>query len=162
MMGSSAGATEVNVSCTDSSERHHDDPQRYDHPLRAGGIQQLAPRHLTEQAGESTCAQNEADLLLRPFLIGQINGHIWTEACQHPAKEEIDSVKTVETRRGRRELCGGGVRARHRRSSCKFHEAGFAPCPRCWAGPTSCKLRAVPIKARCENACGKLPSCRRA
>ena len=42
----------------------------------------------------------------------------------------------------------------------RAHEVGFAPWPRCCAGPASCRLRAVPTRARCENACGKLPSCR--
>src|SRR5262249_8944655 len=40
--------------------------------------------------------------------------------------------------------------------------SGFAPWLRCCAGPTSCRLNAVPMSARWENACGKLPSCRRA
>jgi len=62
------------------AESHDEDTQRQDRPFRARSIQQLAPRHLTEQTGERTCAENEADLLLRPFLIGQIDGHVGTEA----------------------------------------------------------------------------------
>jgi hypothetical protein len=30
----------------------------------------------------------------------------------------------------------------------RLHEPGFAPCPRCCAGPISCRLRAVPMSAR--------------
>ena len=30
----------------------------------------------------------------------------------------------------------------------KLHEPGFAPCPRCCAGPISCRLSAVPMSAR--------------
>ena len=30
----------------------------------------------------------------------------------------------------------------------RLHEPGFAPCPRCCAGPISCRLSAVPMSAR--------------
>jgi hypothetical protein len=45
-------------------------------------------------------------------------------------------------------------------SSCRLQEPAFAPCLRCCAGPISCRFRAVPMRERCENACGKLPTCR--
>src|SRR5262249_21463458 len=103
---------------------------------------------------ESTRAQNETDLLLCPFLTGQINGHIWTKACQYARKEKIERIKGVQARRARREIWGSGRRSDGRgnqyrpSSSRRLHEAGFAPCPRCCAGPTSCRLRAVPMSAR--------------
>ena len=53
-------------------------------------------------------------------------------------------------------------RAHPRAALNRPHEPGFAPCPRCCAGPISCRFRAVPMRARCENACGKLPTCRSA
>jgi hypothetical protein len=64
-------------------EQHSRPPGSYVSFRRAGGIQQFTPRHLTKQACESACAQNEADLVLHPFLIGQINGHIRPKACQY-------------------------------------------------------------------------------
>src|SRR4051812_7494907 len=33
------------------------------------------------------------------------------------------------------------------------------PGPRRCAGPISCRFKAVPMRARCENACGKFPTC---
>jgi hypothetical protein len=38
------------------AESQHQDTERYHRPLGAGTIQQLAPRHLTEQTGEGTGA----------------------------------------------------------------------------------------------------------
>src|SRR5215831_20104609 len=62
-----------------------------------------------------------------------------------------------DSRGGRTEIIG--YKSLKQRSK-KTHEPDFAPWLRCCAGPTSCRLNAVPMSARCENACGKLPSCR--
>ncbi|TMK07234.1 MAG: hypothetical protein E6G75_23675 [Alphaproteobacteria bacterium] len=61
-------------------------------------IQQLATRHEGKQAGETARGEDEADILLSPFLLGQINGYIGTETSQHGRIEKIDSVKTVQAR----------------------------------------------------------------
>ena len=42
-----------------------------------------------------------------------------------------------------------------------FYKCDLDPSPRRCTGPESWRLKAVPISARCENACGKLPICRR-
>jgi hypothetical protein len=102
------------------------------------------------------------------LVCGQYSGHSEYRPGSRSLKQR--SRRSTSLRRTRQTLrasstCGSrrhGRRGQHRTSTCRLHEAGFAPCPRCSAGPTSCKLRAVPMRARCENACGKLPSCRRA
>src|SRR5260370_1332991 len=58
----------------------------------------LATRHEGKQAGETARGEDEADILLSPFLLGQINGYIGTETSQHGRIEKIDSVKTVQAR----------------------------------------------------------------
>jgi hypothetical protein len=42
--------------------------------------------------------EDEADILLSPFLLSQINGYIGTETSQHGRIEKIDSVNTVQAR----------------------------------------------------------------
>src|SRR6266436_408111 len=61
-------------------------------------IQQFAAGHEGKQASETTRGQNETDVLLRPFLLGQINGYIGTEASQHSSIEKIDPIKAVQAR----------------------------------------------------------------
>ena len=65
-------------------------------------IQQFATGNEGKQAGETTRGQDEAYVLLRPFLLGQINRHIGTETGQHSGVEKIDSVKSGEARARRR------------------------------------------------------------
>src|SRR6476619_7351207 len=84
-----------NSKCGDSN---HAGAQRCQSPLRADCIQQLATRHEGKQAGETARGEDEADIRLSPFLLGQINGYIGTETSQHGRIEEIDSVKTVQAR----------------------------------------------------------------
>src|SRR5262252_4916727 len=67
-------------------------------PLRAECIQQFATRHEGKQASETARGEDEADILLSPFLLSQINGYIGTETSQHGRIEKIDSVKTVQAR----------------------------------------------------------------
>src|SRR5262249_1720272 len=55
-------------------------------------------RHEGKQAGKTARGQDEAYVLLRPFLLGQINGYIGTETSQHRSIEKIDSVKAVQAR----------------------------------------------------------------
>src|SRR5215471_14750035 len=84
-----------NNECGDSN---HDGAERCQSPLRADCIQQFATRHEGKQAGETARGKDEADILLSPFLLGQINGYIGTETSQHGRIEKIDSVKTVQAR----------------------------------------------------------------
>src|SRR6516225_1266475 len=51
-----------------------------------------------KQASETARSQDETNVLLRPFLLGQINGHIRTETSQYSGIEKIDSVKAVQAR----------------------------------------------------------------
>jgi hypothetical protein len=55
-------------------------------PLRADQIQQFAAGDLSEQAGETARGQDEANVLLRPVLAGQISGHVGSEASQQTSK----------------------------------------------------------------------------
>src|SRR5437016_10057542 len=84
-----------NNECGDSN---HDGAERCQSPLRADCIQQLATRHEGKQAGETARGEDDADIPLSPFLLGQINGYIGTETSQHGRIEKIDSVKTVQAR----------------------------------------------------------------
>src|SRR5215472_18725690 len=84
-----------NSECGDSN---HDGAERCESPLRADCIQQFATRHEGKQAGETARGKDEADILLSPFLLSQINGYIGTETSQHGRIEKIDSVKTVQAR----------------------------------------------------------------
>src|SRR5262249_37866229 len=84
-----------NSECGDSN---HDGAERCENPLRADCIQQFATRHKGKQAGETARGKDEADILLSPFLLSQINGYIGTETSQHGRIEKIDSVKTVQAR----------------------------------------------------------------
>jgi hypothetical protein len=56
------------------------------------------PGHEGKQTSETARSQDEADVLLRPFLLGQINGHIRTETSQYSGIEKIDAVKAVQAR----------------------------------------------------------------
>src|SRR5438128_12272450 len=84
-----------NNECGDSN---HNGSERSQSPLQADCIQQLATRHEGKQAGETARGEDEADIFLSPFLLGQINGYIGTETSQHGRIEKIDSVKTVQAR----------------------------------------------------------------
>src|SRR5262249_45388608 len=77
-----------------------------DRSLRADAIQQFASRELAEQAGETARGQGKTDIFLRPFLLGQISGHIGTEPSQNTGKEKVDSVEAAETGMRRRRTCG--------------------------------------------------------
>src|SRR5262249_38715495 len=55
--------------------------------------------------------EDEADVLLRPFLLSQINGYIGTETSQHGRIEKIDPVKAVQARTRRRGF--GSIGQRH-------------------------------------------------
>ena len=96
-------------------------------------------------------------ILLGPFLIGQIDRHVGTEASQCRGKEEIHPIKAAKARRGRRETSEADGTVTDNGLPPYAGSAGLDPRPRCCAGPTSCKLRAVPIRGRCQNACGKIP-----
>lgn len=48
--------------------------------LLSNFVQQLAARHLAEQAGYAARSQNETYVCLRPFLIGQISSNVGAEA----------------------------------------------------------------------------------
>ena len=65
-----------NNECGDSN---HAGGERCQSPLRADRIQQFAARRESKQTGETARGKDEADVLLRPFLLGQINGYIGTE-----------------------------------------------------------------------------------
>src|SRR5262252_8596152 len=84
-----------NSECGDGN---HDGAERCENPLRADCIQQFATRHEGKQAGETARGEDEADILLSPFLLSQINGYIGTETSQHGRIEKIDCVKTVQAR----------------------------------------------------------------
>src|SRR5262245_60037738 len=84
-----------NSECGDSN---HDGAERCESPLRADCIQQFATRHEGKQASETARGKDQADILLSPFLLSQINGYIGTKTSQHGRIEEIDSVKTVQAR----------------------------------------------------------------
>ena len=84
-----------NNECGDSN---HAGAERCQSPLRADRIQQFAAGHEGKQTSETARSQDEADVLLRPFLLGQIDGYIGTETSQHGSVEKIDSVKAVQAR----------------------------------------------------------------
>src|SRR5262245_12231439 len=67
-------------------------------------------RRQNKQAGETARGEDEADVLLRPFLLDQINGYIGTEASQHGRIEKIDPVKAVQARTRRRGFSSIGQR----------------------------------------------------
>jgi hypothetical protein len=54
---------------------HRDQP-----PFRMHSVQQLATRHLTEQAGDAARSQNETYICVRPFVLRQIGGNVRAEA----------------------------------------------------------------------------------
>src|SRR5262245_43850193 len=84
-----------NNECGDSN---HAGGERCQSPLRADRIQQFATRCESKQTGETARGEDEADALLRPFLLSQINGYIGTETSQHGRVEKIDPVKAVQAR----------------------------------------------------------------
>src|SRR6516165_6670173 len=59
-------------------------------------VSSSSPPGMCKQTSETARSQDEADVLLRPFLLGQ--NHIRTETSQHSGIEKIDSVKTVQAR----------------------------------------------------------------
>src|SRR5262249_46455457 len=85
-------------SYSECGDSNHAGAERCQSPLRADCIQQFATRHEGKQAGETARGEDEADILLSPFLLSQINGYIGTETSQHGRIEKIDCVKTVQAR----------------------------------------------------------------
>src|SRR5262245_52860466 len=77
----------TNNECGDSN---HAGGERCQSPLRADHVKQFATRRQSKQVGETARGEDEADVLLRPFLLGQINGYIGTEASQHGRIEKIE------------------------------------------------------------------------
>src|SRR5262245_23267805 len=75
--------------------------------LRADDIQQFAAGDLTEQARETARSQDEADIVLRPFLVGEISGHVGAEPGRNTGNEKVDSVEATKTCMRRRGPCGG-------------------------------------------------------
>ena len=57
-----------NSKCGDSN---HAGAERCQSPLRADCIQQFVTRHEGKQAGETARGEDEADILLSPFLLSQ-------------------------------------------------------------------------------------------
>ena len=75
-----------NNECGDSN---HGGAERCQSPLRADCIQQLATRHEGKQAGETARGEDEADILLSPFLLSQINGYIGTKPANMAALKKL-------------------------------------------------------------------------
>src|SRR6516164_6328539 len=89
----------------------------------------------------------------------------FTAFSQISHKAKMTVATNIRFRKAKRELSPSAIvgcakAEKHFLRSKNAHEPDFAPWLRCCAGPTSCRLSAVPMSARCENACGKLPSCR--
>jgi hypothetical protein len=61
-------------------------------------------RASTRGRPRNSCGQDEAYVLLRPILLGQIDSYIGTESSQRGSVEEIDAIKAVEARAGWRSI----------------------------------------------------------
>jgi hypothetical protein len=59
-------------SYSECGDSNHAGAERGQSPLRADCIQQFATRHEGKQAGETARGEDEADILLSPFLLSQI------------------------------------------------------------------------------------------
>jgi hypothetical protein len=68
----------------------------------------------------------------------------------------IDMIRTARARRRPRVHSRTPSRRTERIEVARRGVAGLRRCAR----PTPCRFKAVPIRARCENACGKFPACR--
>jgi hypothetical protein len=82
--------------------RNHSGTKGDRESLRADGIEQSTSWQLTQQSGEAGCRQYEADILLRPILLGQKCGHVRAEARQCAGEKQVDGVEAVQAGNGRR------------------------------------------------------------
>ena len=69
--------------------------------FRSRRIEQLAPRDLREQAGNSGRAEDETDVLLRPSSIAQKHRHERSKAGQDGRHEEVDAIESPLAAEGR-------------------------------------------------------------
>ena len=71
--------------------------QSRDQPLRAGGIDQRAARHLPQQRDQAAGREHEADVNLRPLLRREIDRNEWAEAGLNVGHEENEPVEPAKT-----------------------------------------------------------------
>jgi hypothetical protein len=65
-------------------------------PFGAGEIDQGSARHLPHQSDQACRRQNQADVDLRPFLLGQIDRNERTEAGLHIGHEKDEPIKAAQ------------------------------------------------------------------
>ena len=104
-----------------------DDGDRRHQTLGAGGVDERAARHLAGQGYEPADREGEADIDLRPFLLGQVDRDERPESGLRVGEKEDEPVEAAPARDGRRRARGWMVRRVRRclaiRPAASVHDA---------------------------------------